>query len=606
MKWLIIFSILLLGPALWSQNGPYSIFEIPQKEPWISFANPQAIRNIPSAFVWQPDSPAPLQGIILSIQGLALLPSTVLDSSLARQGAWLNDDPNGEQLSLSGTSRLAVLTAVEDVSGQVLGGISDTLSPAVRSVQVANRLLGMPRKSTGEAEGSNIRPFYLGNRYHRYEWRYVEARLLGQVFGPDGYAFALVRLAPPAGATGFSFSSLPIHRSSEEDETPAFLCGLQIYPTETLPPAALNFYYAELWPLLQEVQLILTSNWENRGNQPEWMDQLEKATGSEMPLQPFADPGLAVSAARRQTVRLLDTLREDRAEWWKYQQIQQRLETGYEEIAPYLLARELTLEMIPTRLQIFRILRLLMQWEKTMAGSPDLLRRRAGNLDRFLDHFYKQFDAAVDQQIAQEFLELYLKRTRHDLQSPFVIEQWAQAEKDPMVMAAAIYQKSRLTDESEMRKALRDDPVSFFQDLKNDYAYLFVEKWEQEHRELISKPLAQREALLREEQRKMMSGLLRYVPQQASVEKGGLSLLQLPAAEDEALKPVSPHFLGNYAEGSAVLSTDGQLLGITYAGGNESLSYGRPGNRVMGIDFLEVLKTQFPKHAVTKEIFGIP
>lgn len=599
MQWLIVFSILLLGPALWSQNGPYSVFEIPQKEPWISFTPPREIRNVPAAFVWQPDSPTPLQGIILSTQGLAILPSTVLDSSLAKQSTWLNDDPDGERLSLSGTNRLAVLTNVEDVSEQVLQGISDTLSPAVRSIKVANRLLAMRQRSPGSA----IRPFYLGNRYHRYEWRYVEARLLGQVFGPDGYAFALVRLTPPAGSNGFTFSNLPIFNPSEQSRAPRFLGGLQIYPAEVLPPAGLNFYYTQLLPLLQEVQLILTSTWEERATRPDWLDQLEQATESEMPLQPFADPALSASSIRHQTDSLLHAIQEDREEWWTYQQIQQRLETGYEEIAPYRIAQELALDIIPTRLQLFRLTRLLMQWEKTMVDSPVMPQRLAGNLERFLDHFYNHFDAAADRQVAQQLFELYLSRTRHDLQSPFVIDQWAQAEKDTRILAAALYQKSRLTDAENVRKALRDDPVAFFQDLKNDYAYWFIEKWEQEHRARISKPLAQREAILREEQRKMMAGLLQHVPQQAGVEKGGLSFIQLPVV---TLPEVSAHFLGNYAEGSAVLSADGQLQGITYAEEDESLSHGRPSNRVMDIDFLEVLKVKFPQHTVTKEIFGLP
>lgn len=603
MKWLIIFSILLTGAALRGQHGPYSIFELPESEAWSSFAGPQTLRQILPTFVWQPDSPTPLQGIILSPEGLALLPSTALGSMPAGQSAWLSDQPNGEELKLPGAGRLAILTGIEDVSEQVLQGISDTLSPAARAVKVANRLLLLRQKSTRHSEGSDIRPFYLGNRYHRYKWQYVEARLLGRVCGPDGFPFALVRLSPPAGSKDFTFSKLPRSDRQEQDLAPRFLCGLQIYPAEVLPSAGLRLYYTQLLPLLQEVQLILAANWEGRVNRPDWLDQLENATEAEMPLQPFADPALSASSCQQQTDSLLHALQPDREEWWKYQQIQQRLETGYEDIAPYLIARELALEIIPSRLQLFRLTRLLRQWEKTMDATPAMPPRLAASLDRFLDHFYAQFDAAADQQVAQQLFALYLDRTRHDLQSPFAIDQWAQAEKDPAVMAAALYLKSELTDAEEVRKALREDPAAFFQELKNDYAYRFVENWEQEHGERISKPLAKREATLREEQRRMIAGRLRHVPQQTSVEKGGLSFIQLPPV---TLSEVSPHFLGNYAEGSAVLSARGQLLGITYVEGGQTLSHGRPGNRVMNIDFLNILKTEFPQHAITKEIFGLP
>ena len=601
--WILVITLLAFNNLLWSQNGPYPIFEFPKNNNWSVFDSIQSNQNIPATYIWQPNMTVPVQGVVVSESGLVLLPTSVLDSSLLKKATWLNDSPNGQVLPLNGTKELALLTTMEDITNEVLVGIPDTISPDARAIKIANALLKYKRRTTTFSKTEYVRPFYQGNRFCRFVWQPIQARLLGQVFAPNGQSFLIARLQSFSDKEKLTFPYLPIYSDEQKTVEHLFIGGLQSFPKEVPPPAKINLYYTQLLPLFNEAQILLTTHWKKSTKPPAWLSKLDASYELEMPLHPFADPAQAIKEAQNQEASLLQSLKENRDDWWKYQQIQENIQSGYEELAPLLIAKTLAQEIIPTRLQLFRLVRFLLQWEKTVATNPEMLKKRAASLSTFLAHFYASFDSTTDQLIAEQFLDLYLERTRYDLQSPFVIEQWVQAEKKTKIMATALYQKSDLTDGEAVQKAFMEDPAAFFQQLSYDYAYQFVQKWETEHRDRISKQLNTREKILREEERKMIEGLLQYAPSKAAVEKGGLSFTAIPFGSDQHFSQISPHLLGNYPEGSPVLSPQGHLMGITYYDGDHPLFTSQTSNRVLDINFLQDLKRKYPNHPVTRELF---
>lgn len=600
-KLLLYLLLFFIASPLWSQSGPYPAFEFPKSENWAAFDTVSKNRQLISTLVWRPKSTNPMQGILISPRGLVLISADILDETLQKKESWLADK-NGLSLSLDGTQRLAALVSVEDVTDLVLEGVSDSIPPAARSIRVANNLLKHNLNTKISGDSSFVRSFYQGNRYYHYRWQYYDTRLVGQVVESNGSSFALLRLISDSPNQVFPY--LPIADKNEVDETDLFIGGIQTFPQRQLSSPAFQLYYAELLPLIREAQLVVNAAWQKSDRPPEWLERLETAQEAEAPLQPFAEISQALAEAQKQEANLLDQLKEDRDRWYRYQQLIQSIEKDYRQLSPLLFAKTIAEDIIPTHLQLFRLLRFLIQWEKTSSANPALIERRKTSFITFLEHFYANFNPSVDQIAAGELFQLYLDKTQYDLQSPFVIEQWLQANKNSQWMAEALYQKSAFVRGEKIVGRAKEDFPAFLKEIKNDYAYRFLINWREDHKKLVDSSLKATESALKEKERKLTAAMLRYLPQKTAVEKGGFSFALLPAASIPGLNQVSPHYLGNFPENSPIINENAKLAGISSYKGEHLFFSGKTSNQILPIDFLRTLEKTFPEHPVVLEIFG--
>lgn len=601
MQYSLIPSFLCTVLILSAQTGPYPIFELPPDSAWSQLDSNRIEHRLISALAGQPQMPTARPGVVISPQGLALFPSGLLDGEMLRSDTWLADD-DGRSLPLSPAEQPAVLVKVEDISEEILAGLPDTISPGTRAIRIANRLLKYRREEAPPGEIRKVHAFYGSNRYYRFHWRLQNVRLLGQIVMPTGASFLLTRLQPDGGPAKSDYAYLPLPDQKNAPQDLYFACGWQTFP-QTWPPAtALRYHYGERLPLLEEVRQVVAEAWRGSEQKPAWLERVESAAELEMPLHPFADPAQALAEAQNRENALLAALQHDRDRWYKTQQRLDRMATGYEALAPYLTARTLSLELIPTRIELFRLLGFLIKWRERITEAPELAGMMTRSVQAFLTHFYETFDAEADQAAAAELFALYMRRVRYDLQSPYAVEQWRQMKKDPRVMALALYEKSNLTDPAQTLAALEKDPAAFLENLPRDYAFRFIQTWLSEHRERLNAPIRKRQTDLAEEQRKMLDNLLRYAPGQAAVERGGLSFTRLTTND---LKAAPAHRLGNYPAGSPVLTANGALAGLTWYDGDNPFFQGQTSNWVISIEALgKTLQEKYPAHRITREWRG--
>ena len=600
MRLLWLFLTLLIHFKGWNQNGPYPPLALPDTPVWEALDSLKALQQIPAATLWQSDRIDGHQGIILSSKGLALLPSGALDSNLLRAGTWL--ESNAQMIGFSKHNRFATISKIEDISQLVLSGIPDSISPAARSIKIANRLLENDL-TPAYLKQSRVSSFYGGNRYFHWYWQYFQAELLGQIETPQGHSFVLVKLLPEISQEK-AFPHLSLPSGESPNDSLLFVFGKQKAPSHYLSPGTLENYYTHLSPLIREVNLAMQNEWEKESLLPEWLQRMEAAAELKAPLHPFAEVGTSIQESRQRDKALLDTLRSNTTEWQRYYRLQEAIQEAEVKYFPYLEAKLLAEELIPSNLQLFRLVRFLAQFEKQIAQNPSMLEKRKQSILVFLNYFYDQFDPEIDQAAAASLFAFYFDRLKVDLLSPYAVDQYLFANKDYTNLATIVYQKSKLIHPKKQLELAEKDLGAFLENLQKDYAFQFFKHWSEETQSLIVSPLKQQERKLQELYRRWTAGMLYYLPEAQPIEAGFFSYTHLPIPAGSSMEKTSAHYLGNYPAMSPVINAQGHLKGFTIYEGDNKLLEDQVSNQVLSIDFLWQLKEQYPGHPVVLELFG--
>lgn len=159
----------------------------------------------------------------------------------------------------------------------------------------------------------------------------------------------------------------------------------------------------------------------------------------------------------------------------KYGQLLPRFQALYEELAPYEATHTAVGEIANRNIELFQIANSLHGLVKMYESSgATMVASRMDRVTALADRFYKDYQAAVDQEVFTVVMDYYFKSVNPFHQSSFAVEQYVNAGKNAGQLAAIVYAKSKLTDEEALRKAIEAGPEALVELIREDYAYQLV------------------------------------------------------------------------------------------------------------------------------------
>ena len=169
---------------------------------------------------------------------------------------------------------------------------------------------------------------------------------------------------------------------------------------------------------------------------------------------------------------------EENAEWKKkYGDILPRFNNAYDEMAPYAKSREFVNEIFYRNVEVFGMISRLKRIVKTYEDEGyNAIEDRVSGVKNYLGGFYKNYDAVIDQQIAENLLSVYYQEVEDGHQAPYAKDQLEFAGDNVKIMTATLFEKSFLSKGDLVMKILTDNPEGFFKQLSGDFIFQFVKE----------------------------------------------------------------------------------------------------------------------------------
>ena len=146
-------------------------------------------------------------------------------------------------------------------------------------------------------------------------------------------------------------------------------------------------------------------------------------------------------------------------------------EKSYKEIAPYAVARDYFMEIVLRNTELLSTGYKLYQLEQVYnARGEQAFNDRKTNLINGLADFYKNFNAAVDEKVFEQLIELYVTKSS----KPYIPQSLINV--DSKKLAAAVYNTSKLKDYDNLKQLLSGDAKTVILNLNSDPAYKLVKE----------------------------------------------------------------------------------------------------------------------------------
>lgn len=430
-----------------------------------------------------------------------------IEDNYLEDGFWAMD--KSEELANPGLF-VTFIVSIEDVTEQILADVDDKLAPRERQSKIDKNLEAFKSNYATESyQDLLIRSFFHGNQYFLFVTEtYNDIRLVGAPpssigkFGADTDNwewprhtgdFSLFRIYAGKDNKPADFSTdnvpfkprhhLPVSMDGVAADDFTLVFGFPGRTDEYLPAVAMEQRVNVLNPIrigIRDKSLAILD--EAMRNNPEARIQYaskqariangwKKWIGESQGIK--ATDGIS---RRKEMETEFNTLVKANAEWQRpYGNILSQFDRLYQKIQPYAESRDYINEIMYRNVELFQLTATLRRIVRIYDNNGmSGLEERLPRVKSYLESFYKNYNAEIDQQIAESLLAVYYSDVTAAHQAPYATDQLEFAGDNVEVLAQTIYKQSFLTKSELALQIINENPEGFIQQLKGDYAYQLV------------------------------------------------------------------------------------------------------------------------------------
>lgn len=457
------------------------------------------------------------------------------------------------------------IVKIEDVTSQILNGVSDISSEAEKQKKVQENIASLTKSSPKEAWQENrIRTFYEGNQYILFVVEsYKDVRLVGAPpssigkFGSDTDNwvwprhtgdFSLFRIYADKNNRPAAYSKdnvpytpkhfLPVSIKGVEEDDFTLVFGYPGRTTEYLPSVAVEQIVNNLNPAKIEIRdkalkvadgfmrkdkaikIQYASKYASIANYwKKWIGEtqgLKKSNAIEIKKKFEKEFLEKVNKAGKQA---------------EYGNLFADFEKNYAEIAPYALSRDYFTEVVLRNTELLTIGYRLYQLEQVYnsRGEQSFKDRKEATI-KALEETYKDFNATVDEKVFEQLIELYATK--------------APKQFLPATLKNADYKKltdrvydSKLTSYKGLKELLSGDAKAVIAKINADKGYQFVKSLADTYLKEVSPKYDEINLKIAALQRTYMKGILELSPKEARIFPDANSTLRVTYGKVKGYSP---------------------------------------------------------------------
>lgn len=432
---------------------------------------------------------------------------TSLENNHLEHGFWAKS--RSEELPNPGLFARFIVR-IEDVSEQALKGVTDEMSETERQSAIDQNLSLIKASMTVEQfQDIMIRPFFEGNQYFLFVTEtYNDVRLVGSPpaaigeFGKDtdnwvwprhAADFSLFRIyaGPDNKPAEYSPDNVPLKPKhflpisldgiSEDDFTLVF--GFPGRTHQYLPAVAMEMRVDVLNPIkigIRDKALAIID--EAMRNDPEVKIQYaSKQASIANSWKKWKGESLGVKTTdgvgkKKQREAEFSKRVEGNPAWKKdYGSILEEFDALYAHQKPYAITLDYVGEITGRTIELFRLVNYVNRYYRIYANSGyGALYKRAGQLQGYLEDFYKNYRPDIDEKVFAALMKVYFTEVDPMHQSQYARDQFDFAGEDIDALAKAVYEKSMLTKGDLTTKHVQNNLEEFMKALEGDYAFQLV------------------------------------------------------------------------------------------------------------------------------------
>lgn len=423
---------------------------------------------------------------------------STLDHNYIRDGFWAKN--YGEEIPNPGLF-VTFIVRIEDVSSQVMAGITPAMKENERQSQIDKNINGLKQTVKKEAtQDAFIRAFFEGNQYYMFVTEtFKDVRLVGAPpssignFGKDTDNwmwprhtgdFSMFRIYAGKDNKPAEYSadnvpyvpkkalSISLDGTAQGDFTMVF--GFPGRTTEYLPAAAVQQIVDVNDPAkiaIRDKALAVIDGFMRRDEQVKIQYAAKYATIANS-WKKWQGEVLGLKRTggveKKKQYESLFQQRVDANPQWKaaYGSLLGDLNSAYAEIKPYGLARDYFIEIV-SKIELFAVVAQAKQVKATQGG--DGYAKALAQLKTKLADLYKEYDARVDKKLFETLMEMYTSQPAEYVSSA-VKEKATAYNNDFAKWANEVYSTTAFADEKAVLAALDQDPKKLLDKLDTDPA----------------------------------------------------------------------------------------------------------------------------------------
>lgn len=458
------------------------------------------------------------------------------------------------------------IVKIEDVTAKILDGVAAISSEADKQKKIQENIASLTKSSPKEAWQENrIRTFYEGNQYILFVVEsYKDVRLVGAPpssigkFGSDTDNwvwprhtgdFSLFRIYADKNNRPAAYSKdnvpytpkhfLPVSIKGVEENDFTLVFGYPGRTTEYLPSVAVEQIINELNPAKIEIRdkalkvadgfmrkdkaikIQYASKYASIANYwKKWIGEtqgLKKSNAVEAKKKFEKDFIEKVNKAGKQA---------------EYGNLFADFEKNYAEIAPYALSRDYFTEVVLRNTEMLTIGYRLYQLEQVYnaRGEQSFKDRKEATI-KALEETYKDFNAAVDEKVFEQLIELYANKV------PKQFLPASMKNSDYKKLTDKIYDQSKLTTYKGLKELLSGDTKSVLAKINADKGYQFVKSMTDVYQKEVGPKYEEINLRIAALQRTYMKGILELSPKQARIFPDANSTLRVTYGKVKGYSP---------------------------------------------------------------------
>jgi hypothetical protein len=397
------------------------------------------------------------------------------------------------------------IVKIEDVTTAVLEGTATLTNEAQKQAKIQENISTLSRTLPKESWQENkIRTFYEGNQYMLFITEtFTDVRLVGAPptsigkFGSDTDNwvwprhtgdFSLFRIYADKNNRPANYSKdnvpytpkhfLPISLDGVAEDDFTLVFGYPGKTNEYLPSVAIEQIVNELNPAKIEIRdkaLKVADGFMRKDNAIK-IQYASKYAGIANYWKKWIGEtqGLKKSnaiAIKKESEKIFQTKVAKAGKEKEYGSLLSDFEKNYTEIAPYALARDYFQEVVLRNTELLSVAFRLYQLEQVYnASGEQSFTDRKNNLVNGLSGFYKNFNANLDQNVFEQLIDLYAKKSPKEFLPPSIVN------VDATKLASEIYSTSKLKSYADLKTLLTGDTKTVLANLNNDKAFQLVKE----------------------------------------------------------------------------------------------------------------------------------
>ncbi len=189
----------------------------------------------------------------------------------------------------------------------------------------------------------------------------------------------------------------------------------------------------------------------------------------------------------------------------QYGRVLQDLSNGYKKIEPYALARDYYNEIMP-RIEIFNTASVLNTLIQSYSKDIETKNDSKGKSLAKLEDIFKEYNPALDQQLFEKLLMIYVNNQSADNISP-LLKQWLTT-KDIHAIAIDIYTSSVMTTLENIKGIVKNEPNTTIELIKNDNLFKLYTDITETYNTQVASPLSMLQTNINKLQRNYMQAQL--------------------------------------------------------------------------------------------------